>query len=57
MVSNDRGYIWTGQYPESQRIIDKGNNQSMELSENYFYSHIESSIKQDVKGFNFKVSL
>ena len=29
------GYIWTGQYPESQRIIDKGNNQSMELSENY----------------------
>ena len=29
------GYIWTGQYPEAQRIIDKGNNQSMELSENY----------------------
>ena len=29
------GYIWTGQYPEAQRIIDQGNNQSMELSENY----------------------
>ena len=29
------GYIWTGQYPESQRIINQGNNQSMELSENY----------------------
>ena len=29
------GYIWTGQYPEAQRIIEKGNNQSMELSENY----------------------
>ena len=29
------GYIWTGQYPESQRIIDQGNNQSMELDENY----------------------
>lgn len=28
------GYIWTGQYPESQRIIDDGNNQSMELDEN-----------------------
>jgi hypothetical protein len=28
------GYIWTGQYPEAQRIIDKGNNQSMELDEN-----------------------
>ncbi len=25
------GYIWTGQYPESQRVIDEGNNQSMEL--------------------------
>lgn len=25
------GYIWTGQYPEAQRIIDSGNNQSMEL--------------------------
>ena len=29
------GYIWTGQYPESQRIIEQGNNQSMELAENY----------------------
>ena len=27
------GYIWTGQYPEAQRIIDKGNNHSMELDE------------------------
>ena len=27
------GYIWTGQFPESQRIIDLGNNQSMELDE------------------------
>ena len=25
------GWIWTGVYPESQRIVDKGNNQSMEL--------------------------
>lgn len=25
------GYIWTGQFPEAQRIVDKGNNQSMEL--------------------------
>ena len=30
------GYIWTGQYPESQRIISQGNNQSMELDENIF---------------------
>lgn len=27
------GWIWTGQYPESKRIIDKGNNQSMELDD------------------------
>lgn len=25
------GYLWTGQYPECQRVIDKGNNESMEL--------------------------
>ena len=28
------GYLWTGQYPECQRIIDNGNNQSMELDNN-----------------------
>lgn len=25
------GYLWTGQYPECNRVITKGNNQSMEL--------------------------
>lgn len=25
-------YIWTGAYPESKRILEQGNNQSMELS-------------------------
>ena len=28
------GWIWTGQYPESQRIFTEGNNQSMELDKN-----------------------
>ena len=28
------GYLWTGQYPECQRIIEEGNNQSMELDTN-----------------------
>ena len=28
------GYLWTGQYPECQRILTEGNNQSMELDEN-----------------------
>lgn len=27
------GYLWTGQYPECQRVIDKGNNHSMELDD------------------------
>lgn len=27
------GWLWTGQYPECERIITKGNNQSMELDE------------------------
>ena len=27
------GYLWTGQYPEAKRIIEKGNNHSMELDE------------------------
>ena len=29
------GYIWDDVYPEAKRIIEKGNNQSMELSETY----------------------
>lgn len=33
------GYLWTGQYPEAQRVIDKGNNQSMELDENSLQGH------------------
>ena len=28
------GYLWTGQFPEARRVIEKGNNQSMELDEN-----------------------
>ena len=27
------GYLWTGQYPEARRVIEHGNNQSMELDE------------------------
>ena len=27
------GYLWTGQYPECKRAVDKGNNQSMEFDE------------------------
>lgn len=31
------GWLWTGQFPECQRVIDLGNNHSMELSENPNY--------------------
>lgn len=27
------GYLWTKEYPECQRVIERGNNQSMELDE------------------------
>lgn len=29
------GYLWTGVYQESKRVVEKGNNQSMELNEEY----------------------
>ena len=31
------GWLWTGQFPECQRVITEGNNHSMELSENPNY--------------------
>lgn len=33
------GWLWTGQYPECQRIIDQGNNHSMELDEKIIDAH------------------
>ena len=33
------GWLWTGQYPECKRIIEKGNNQSMELDEKIIDAH------------------
>ena len=30
------GYLWTGQYPECQRTIDDGNNQSLEFDDKTF---------------------
>ncbi len=28
------GYLWTGRYPECKRVVENGNNQSMELDRN-----------------------
>ena len=33
------GWLWTGQYEEAKRIIEKGNNQSMELDEKLIDAH------------------
>ena len=33
------GYLWTGQYPECERILTHGNNQSMELDEKNINAH------------------
>ena len=33
------GWLWTGQYPECQRILAHGNNQSMELDEETIDAH------------------
>ena len=42
------GWLWTGQFPECQRIIEKGNNQSMELSE----LNLDASWTKDANGNN-----
>ena len=33
------GWLWTGQYPEAKRILEHGNNQSMELDEKLINAH------------------
>lgn len=43
------GYLWTGQYPECQRVIENGNNQSMEFDKNLSGSWT----KPDNKGQSF----
>lgn len=45
------GWLWTGQYPEAQRIIDEGNNQSMELDENLTRGHWTKDTNDEFKFF------
>lgn len=45
------GYLWTGQYPEVQRVIDKGNNHSMELDEKTFKGNWTIDSKKGTKFF------
>ena len=45
------GWLGTGQYPECQRILKNGNNQSMELDENTINAHWSKDGNGDPKFF------
>ena len=45
------GWLWTGQYPECQRILAHGNNQSMELDESTLDAHWSKDGNGDPKFF------
>ena len=45
------GWLWTGQYPECQRIVAHGNNQSMELDEGTIDAHWSKDDNRDPKFF------
>ena len=45
------GYIWTDIYPESQRIIEQGNNQSMELNKNSVKGHWSGNLNSNNRFF------
>ena len=45
------GWLWTGQYPECQRILAHGNNQSMELDEETIDAHWSKDDNGDPKFF------
>ena len=42
------GWLWTGQFPECQRVITEGNNHSMELSEDARY--LDAHWTKDLNG-------
>ena len=45
------GYLWTGQYEEAKRVIEKGNGQSMELDEDTLDGHWSTNIKDGMDFF------
>lgn len=45
------GYIWTDIYPESKRIVEQGNNQSMELNKNSVKGHWSGNLNSDNRFF------
>ena len=45
------GYLWTGQFQEVQRVIDKGNPQSMELDEKTLKGHWSEDTNRGIEFF------
>lgn len=45
------GYLWTGQFKECQRVIDKGNNHSMELDTESLEGHWTEDYKSNIEFF------
>lgn len=45
------GYLWTGQFPETQKVIDEGQNQSMELDEEHLDGHWANDAKSGMDFF------
>ncbi len=45
------GYLWTGQYEEAKRVIEKGNNQSMELDESSLEGHWSTNVNNGMDFF------
>lgn len=46
------GYLWTGRYPETQRVISKGNGQSMELDRDSLIGEWTKSDNAEFEYFN-----
>lgn len=45
------GYLWTGQFPECKRIIEQGNNQSMELDTDSLNAYWTKDVNGNYKFF------
>lgn len=45
------GYLWTGQFPECKRIIEQGNNQSMELDTGSLNAYWTKDVNGNYKFF------
>lgn len=45
------GYLWTEQFQEAKRVLEKGNNQSMELDENSLEGHWSTDINSNIDFF------